>query len=171
MKFPPTYHEDEEFRLIPGFEMYCVSNYGRVFSRWCGSRLTSGWFNLKGSAVKSGHVKVGLVSQDGIKEIFVHRLVIETFLGPPIGGMECCHYDGDPRNNKLSNLRWGTRKDNEADKKRHGVDNSGVRNGMAKLTTDQEDEIRLKSIYKSRRELAAEYGVAHATINRVVNRV
>jgi hypothetical protein len=35
--------------------------------------------------------------------------------------MECLHGDGDPTNNNLSNLRWGTSIENEEDKLRHGT--------------------------------------------------
>lgn len=42
----------------------------------------------------------------------------------------------------LENLRWGTRADNERDKKSAGRDNSGERNGRSVLTVEQVREIR-----------------------------
>ena len=51
----------------------------------------------------------------------VHRLVLQTFIGPCPVGMEGCHNDGNPANNALSNLRWDTHKSNAADSKVHGT--------------------------------------------------
>ena len=50
----------------------------------------------------------------------VHRLVLETFVGPS-NGMEVRHIDGNPLNNVVSNLAWGTRKEQIADQKAHGT--------------------------------------------------
>jgi hypothetical protein len=43
------------------------------------------------------------------------------FVGPAPEGMEGCHYNGDPTDNRLENLRWDTRKANVADAIRHGT--------------------------------------------------
>lgn len=51
---------------------------------------------------------------------YVHVLVLEAFVGPAPGGMECCHWDDDPSNNRLENLRRGTRSDNMRDRVRNG---------------------------------------------------
>jgi hypothetical protein len=51
----------------------------------------------------------------------IHRLVLQAFVGPCPAGQECCHGDGDPSNNVLSNLRWGTRSDNRRDSVGHGT--------------------------------------------------
>ena len=49
----------------------------------------------------------------------VHRLVLEAFVGPMPEAMETRHLDGNPANNCLDNLRYGTRAENEADKRLH----------------------------------------------------
>lgn len=51
---------------------------------------------------------------------YVHRLVLEAFVGPCPPGMLCCHNDGDSANNRLGNLRWDTPAANAADTLRHG---------------------------------------------------
>ena len=51
---------------------------------------------------------------------YIHALVCETFRGPRPLGQCVRHLDGDSLNNCLENLVWGTRRENEADKIRHG---------------------------------------------------
>lgn len=52
---------------------------------------------------------------------YVHTAVLEAFVGPAPEGTECCHGDGDPANNELGNLRWGTKSENRFDSVRHGT--------------------------------------------------
>jgi len=50
----------------------------------------------------------------------VHRLVLRAFIGPPtLEANVACHGDGDPTNNTLENLRWGTPADNADDLMHH----------------------------------------------------
>ena len=51
---------------------------------------------------------------------YVHRLVLEAFVGPCPPGLECLHRDHDTANNRLRNLRWGTRTENIEDKVKAG---------------------------------------------------
>lgn len=50
----------------------------------------------------------------------VHRLVLEAFQGPAAPGMESCHNNGDPLDNRVSNLRWDTHSANMRDQTTHG---------------------------------------------------
>ncbi len=49
----------------------------------------------------------------------VHRLVLLAFKGRPKNHRQVRHLDGDPNNNQLENLVWGTGKENWRDRKRH----------------------------------------------------
>lgn len=42
----------------------------------------------------------------------VHHLVMAAFVGPMPDGLEVLHGDDDPGNNRLANLRYGTRSEN-----------------------------------------------------------
>ena len=79
---------------------------------------------LKPSADKDGYLQVGLSRDGQVSRRFVHRLVLEAFRGTCPPGHETCHWDDEPSNNKLSNLRWGTRSENELDMVRNGNHNN-----------------------------------------------
>lgn len=69
--------------------------------------------------------------------------------------------DGDRGNNALSNLRWGTRIDNNADGAIHG-------GASAKLLKADIHEIRSSTERKN--DLAVRFGVNRVTIWKVQNR-
>jgi len=50
----------------------------------------------------------------------VHRLVLAAFVRPPGRGEQACHRNGDPSDNRLSNLYWGSQGANWSDRLRHG---------------------------------------------------
>ena len=77
---------------------------------------------------------------------YVHRVVWKTFHGEIPSGMQVRHWDGDPSNNKLKNLRIGTQSDNENDKKRVGTHISGEQSVHSKLTVSQ--VIQARRLYK-----------------------
>ncbi len=76
---------------------------------------------LKPYCKPNGYLEITL-SNNGIQiKYYVHRLVLETFIGPCPNGLQCCHYDGLRNNNNLNNLRWDTPSNDCLDKKRHGT--------------------------------------------------
>lgn len=99
---------------IPGFEgRYAVDEEGRVFSYRANRFLRPG-------TRSSGHVSVVLYDGRGNRKTFdVHILVGFTFLGRCPTGKETRHLDGDPTNNRLANLSYGTRRQNKQDMKWH----------------------------------------------------
>lgn len=109
----------EEWRPIPGFnDWYEVSNLGNVRS-W--SPYMKGK-PLKPTPNAKGYLRVGLRTADGRSRWFyVHRLVLEAHVGPCPDGMQGAHGDGNPANNKASNLRWATQSENNLDAVRHGT--------------------------------------------------
>jgi hypothetical protein len=50
-------------------------------------------------------------------------MVLEAFTGPrPEPAYHARHLDGNPQNNALANLAWGTRQENWEDRRSHGRD-------------------------------------------------
>ena len=105
---------NEEWKPIPGYEdLYQVSNTGKV------KRLPKGKL-LKPWKDKGGYPSVKLCKGGKRKFRYVHRLVLEAFVGECPDGMECLHADGNPANNKIENLIWGSHSENILDTVRHG---------------------------------------------------
>ena len=104
----------------------------------------------------------------------IHRLVLETYIGPCPPDMECRHLDGNPANNKLNNLKWGTPKENHLDMKLHGtrgkpmLGRTGEKHPSSKLSDVERKEIR--NLYStglfSQRALGRLYSVRRTTIRR-----
>ena len=124
----------ERWKPVNGHEgIYEVSSHGRVRSldrtityydgrvRRCRGKV------LRTHLDRYGYEVVGLCNQGRQKTRTVHSLVAESFIGARPEGMEVCHNDGNPANNHVANLRYGTPSDNALDKVRHGTHNNAVK--------------------------------------------
>lgn len=101
----------EVFKKIPGHPDYSVSNFGEIRNDITGLIRTPQKHN-------KGYLKMRLNG----KNYFIHRLVLMTFIGPaPEDKPQTRHLDGDPTNNKLTNLRWASQAENEDDKRYAGT--------------------------------------------------
>lgn len=131
----------EIWRPVVGYEeFYEVSNLGRVKSlprfvlRKTGNYISKTRIRKPGVGINNPYPTLSL-TKDFIDTMhYVHHLVLAAFIGPRPEGCEACHGDGNTTNNSESNLRWGTRKDNHADKRLHGTHLAGDRHPGAKLT-------------------------------------
>ena len=100
-----------------------------------------------------------------------HFLMLHCFVGKRPQGKVARHLDGNPANNRLSNLKWGTQKQNWDDKRKHGRATIGERHGRAKLKTADVLVIRKFQKYQGyRQELAKRYSVSAALIDDIRNR-
>lgn len=100
----------------------------------------------------------------------VHQLILETFVGPNPGNLECCHLDGNPKNNYLNNLRWDTHSNNMFDSIKHKthVDNRGSKCVTSKLVESDVSEI-LQLLNQGRllKEIAELFDVGESTISLI----
>lgn len=149
---------------VPDFEdLYEVSDHGHV-RRGPQGRI------LKSGVHPKGYHGVVLSGRGKRKSLLIHKIVLDTFVGPRPEGLEARHLDGDPTNNRLSNLAWGTSSENELDKRRHGTMQRGERNGSVKLTESQVLEIvRRHANGESQRALAVAFEVSQPQVFRIVS--
>lgn len=112
---------------VPGYEGYYeVSDHGRVRSldrtviRSDGVVQRRRGKMLSPARNQSGHRMVALLRDGKRTTGLVHRLVLSAFVGACPDGMQGCHWDDNPANNSLKNLRWGTPSDNMHDRVRNG---------------------------------------------------
>jgi ribosomal protein S25 len=89
--------------------------------------------------------------------------------------MECRHLNGDAKNNRVENLRWGTKQENIDDRVSHGHnrDQNGAKNNMAVLDESIVLEIRrcyAAGEFVSQRQIAEHYNVSPALICNILKR-
>jgi hypothetical protein len=164
----------EQWRDVVGFEgFYQVSSLGNVFSVL---RFDTRGHQRGGHAMKiqphcgTGYPSVHLRHNGKSYLKYVHDLVLTAFVGPRPMGMEACHADDIRSNSVLSNLRWGTRKENFEDRDRNGRTAKGVRNGGGvKLNDDKVRQIRERyAETRLRTATAKEFGVHKSTIDAIL---
>jgi DNA-binding MarR family transcriptional regulator len=120
---------------------------------------------------EGGYATVSLYCNGKKVTRLVHQLVCEAFHGPkPFPEAQVRHRDGERLNNWAENLTWGTAAENWEDRRRHGMDNCGEWNGLAKLTWEQVREIRTRYAAGgvTQTELAAEYGVTPSNLGPIL---
>lgn len=145
-----------EYKIVPEFPAYRVGSDGSVWSLWergtRPSRLGREWRKLIGGIDKYGYRKVILCKTGKRKCVHVSNLILEVFVGKKPKEMECAHNNGNPRDDRLKNLRWDTHKNNIADKKKHNTNQEGEKHPRHKLSEIHVLEIREK--YKQGQKIA-----------------
>jgi hypothetical protein len=159
MPFGPNNLQDvdcdlSQLRKIPGRPAYFINPQGDVFTIR----------KLRQFRDKDGYARVSTVR---LRKA-VHWLLALVFLKPPKPGQrEVRHLDGNPRNNSLDNLAWGTRAENAADMARHGTV-KGSKNANARLTESQALEISGLIDMKVRiYEIASRFKVCIGTVKAI----
>lgn len=117
---------DEQWRPVVGYEgLYEISDHGNARSLARidaqGGRRKPRMFSPSRMDIR-GHLGIKTRRDGIVKSQYVHRLVLEAFVGPCPDGMEACHWNDVADDNRLENLRWATRSSNRYDRVRNGLD-------------------------------------------------
>ena len=106
--------------------------------------------------------------EQGARQMYAHRLVLDAFVGPCPNGHQSAHWNGNKTDNRVENLRWATPKENTADSVRHGAMPRGEKNGFSKLKESDVPKIRnLRSGGATNEALAEMFGVSTSAISQV----
>ncbi|KKM02613.1 hypothetical protein LCGC14_1782640 [marine sediment metagenome] len=154
-------------KQIPGFPNYSVTKDGRVWSH-----RSKKWLSL----IKNNrdYLQVNLCNR-GRRICAIHRLVLETFVGPCPDNMECRHLNGNRQDNRLNNLKWGTHSENQQDAVGHKTHYTSGKYGEDHPVTKLSNQDRRLIIYQystglfSHSELGRSYNTSRKTISRLVN--
>jgi len=173
----------EEWRTIPSAPEYQASSLGRV-RRPIPTRQNPTARPLTPSVNLHGYLFVSISVGGKKKSKNVHSLICETFHGPrPTAAHEVAHNDGDQRNNCPENLRWATRRENFADRDKHGrtvrgerhhsrlrpeTIRRGGRHPNALVTED--DVLAIRASNARQADLAAQFGLTQSTISDIKTR-
>lgn len=164
---------DEVWATLPNYPGYEVSTKGRVLSYW-------GWVTYGDTRTYTitsepqRLLTITIEPKEGRSFAMLRKigrqyrqqvaaLILEAFVGPrPSPKLDCRHLSGDPTDNKIENLAWGTRSQNQIDMVYHGshplyrlrpVDIPLIRSRLAQGDRQQ--------------EIAANYGVARQAISAI----
>ena len=164
---------EEVWRDIPGLEgFYQDSSFGQIRSverKIAIRKLRSNIFYtrkireriLRPAFHPAGYLFVNLDRKHMGKP--VHQLVARAFLGTPPDCSEVLHINGNRRDNRVDNLRYGTRSENM-----HDVYFQNGKVGRGKLTMDDVQAIRTDIDYGATgQSLTKKYGVSATTISRI----
>lgn len=93
-----------------------------------------------------------------------HRLILEAFVGLRPAGMVCRHLNGDPADNRIENLQWGTYHENAEDARKHGT-------AGCQLSVEEIERVRdLRAKGARLKDLARQFGVSTGLISGVIAR-
>jgi hypothetical protein len=135
---------------------YLVSSDGKVMRKDSGHILKP--WEKDGAHL---YVKVGKSNKQQ-----VHRLVAFAFLGPPPEGHECRHLNGNPKDNRVENLAWGTRRQN--------IDDYVAETGRyPKSSIGPDVVVKIRSMYTGKhgekRMIARALGITEHVVGGVLN--
>lgn len=168
---------NEIWKPISGYEEdYLISSLGNIYSkeRECltcyGSKRTVKGRMIKPFPNEDGYLAVNF-TKNGRRQHLVHRLVLETFIGPCPPGGEGCHGDGIKTKNCLDNLRWAIHFENMTDRRIHKTIPIGDKVKTSKLNTSAvvtiKQELALNDTWGMVRCLSKKHGVDESTIGDI----
>jgi len=157
----------ETWKSVVGWEdRYEVSSHGQI--RSLGALGTKPTKILNTERLRLGYRRVSFCRNGVVTRKAVHHVVLEAFVGPRPGNLDCNHKDGDPTNNHVENLEWVTRSENELHKRNVLMSQVGETHPLAVFVTIDEVEA-LHDSGMTYREAAKALGIGLTTLKRMRN--
>lgn len=145
------------YKKIKDTENYYITSRGRVYRKWKHARFVE----LKTFPNQKGYTRVNIKIGDKYKQVFVHRLVVDAFLGEVKDGYAVNHIDGDKTNNNLENLEITTHSENSI----HSA--YALNNQVKKVLKLDVNNLKIISSYPSITKAAELNGINEQSIGKV----
>ena len=157
-----------ELKKYPG---YYAGSDGHIYSTRSGQlrklpeRLHKGYYRVN---VRDGSTPVKQYAEP------VHKLILEAFVGIRPEGYVCRHLNGNPYDNRLANLCWGTPRENVQDAIRHGTAVC-LRHGEAAIASKltEQDIYKIIEMYEQghkQKDIACVFSVNQRHVSDIVNK-
>lgn len=153
----------EEWRTLPQFPNYRISNFGNIYSEHKNIVMSP-------KIDRYGYKCVGLYLPNHIvKHITVHRLVALAFIPNPMNKPQVNHINFNRQDNRVCNLEWVTSKENIHHTHNHGRNANivGQNNPMAKLNPIEVWNIKFAYEGVSCYRLSKVLNIGDETIRRI----
>lgn len=152
----------------PSYPGYWATEEGHVYSlkgRTVPLRLT-------GCLNKDGYYRVGIRVEGRLTVIPIHRIISDAFLGKKAKGLVTRHLNGDPKDNRATNLAYGTDKENKQDQLIHRGLEPFLKSARKrrKLTWEQASEIRALQGKLSCLKVGALFKIHESTVCDIWNK-
>jgi hypothetical protein len=156
----------KRWKKIPGFSDYDVSSSGDIRShKRSGDNKSYRMMKLRVGS--DGYPRVTLQDDAGVKRVRrVHLVVASAFLGPSKGKI-VRHKNGNLQDYRLSNLEYGTQKENSKDRYYHGTHGVGSKNSQALITESEAKAImKLKGV-QTQVDIARSFGISRQAVSDI----
>lgn len=172
----------EIWKYVEGYEgYYQVSSLGqcRSVNRTNVNKRRGTKVKWKGRYIsitywKDDYGRLQLNKDGDSRTHFIHRLVATAFVPNPFNLPEVNHKKGNKRDNRASQLEWGTKSDNEKHAHRTGLKDFKGESGIAKRRCDTKTVLEIRKLHEKEgvatSDLATRYKIPYRTIYHIVKR-
>lgn len=144
--------------------LYFLNENGNIFSY--PKKTRKGIREIYPNLRKNGYLFIDLCKDKKVKKILMHRLMALTFLPNPENKEQVNHINGIKNDNRLSNLEWNTRSENQLHSIACGLRTTiGEKNSQSKLNS-----IQVMKIFNDNRkyiEIQKEFNISIPTISDI----
>ena len=150
-------YKKEFITTDPLLKDYQIDTDGNIFSKR--GRIMHPSRNGRGYVIESFVINDKRISRP------IHRLVAKQFIPNPLGKETVNHKDGDPGNNKVENLEWGT----PSEQMRHSFDVLGRSSSLATRLLGTCLYTGDMNLFSSYREAARFLGIRSCSLIKALN--